>query len=208
MYLDISLPVTDDHWQAAREFAEASIESRRQKIASRGQRRLQKILDDITYGTAAEFAVAAYLNARDVECTAPDLAVYAARQKSWAADLTCMHGPIHVKSCADARYDSWVFQYAPQLPGHERRYDCDPIIMEPHDGEYLALTRIDPTTHTITLAYMIHQPDTLGLYELPQVHQLRNSKRVLYPKTLDTNLMERYRGAPPPEWLGELATFE
>lgn len=179
MYVGADIPVPEHFWERARDFAARSVESRKDKLAARKQVNLDKIVSDITSGAVAELAVSYWFNlVQEIECSQPDFALYDKNKKSFAPDLTCAFGALHIKTYTDTRWSSWVFQYG------ERGYDCDPLVREPHPDNYLILTYLDLARKVLRIEFILHQPDILDQFKEPVIPRLRSYKRVLYPVDL------------------------
>lgn len=177
MYYGYLLKTTEADARAACEFATASIESRREIVASRGQTNIDKLRRDITFGAIAECAVWRWLVGNKIDCNPPDFTVYHPSEKSFDADLTCEYGQLHVKTFSNPRWSSWVFQYS----GHGQ--DTDKLLVTPHPGHYLVLTELVRDMNVV-LRFLVRQPDVLGLFEPPILPHLQLTKRVLYQHTL------------------------
>ena len=97
-----------------RDFAEAVFESCSEKYEQRGQIERPLIIQQITEGKFAEWAVSYYYNNNDIDCSDPDHTIYTKRKKSFDADLNRGKYRIHVKGQnkeSVERYGmSWLFQ--------------------------------------------------------------------------------------------------
>lgn len=179
MYVGVSIPVPESFWDRADTFARQSIDSRKDKIARRRQTNTDKILSDIRAGGVSELVVSYYFNSLlQIDCTQPDFEIYDKTKKSFAPDLTCAFGALHIKTYTNPKWSSWVFQYG------ERGYDCDPLVREASPDNYLVLTYLDLDRKVLRIEYVLHQPDILTKFKQPVIPRLRSFKRVLYPNDI------------------------
>lgn len=162
----------------AQTFADLSLASRRGQLARRGQFNVEKIRQDIVNGVVAEFAVQEWALERFDYCSTPDTQVYAVREKSWAPDLVTESARIHVKTYSNPRWNSWVFTYAPD------RRDVDPVVEEPDERDYLALTQVDNDKQMVHVKFVLRAGSVINLYRAPKLDYLVASKLVLYPVDL------------------------
>jgi hypothetical protein len=119
-----------------RQFAEAigtKLYARRNNLSNPA-----KLVEDQVVGKVAEWAAYQHLEAAaGLRLSEPDMAIYGARQKSWACDLGVYGEPwgIHVKgqSLASGRLygESWTFQAS------DRR-----ALKEPHPLDLVAFVRV------------------------------------------------------------------
>lgn len=104
--------MTPEQLAACERFASDRINASEALYRARGEESLQKMVEDITNGSVAEFAVQQYLISKGYECTEPDLSIH--NKKSFSADLMSGKNYIHVKAQtfeSAFRYsESWIFQ--------------------------------------------------------------------------------------------------
>lgn len=142
--------------------------------SSRNQTDENKVRSDIYLGKMAEFAVYNYLISKGKKCSAPDILIYQAKQKSYDADLFVNDSsPLHVKSCmsSSAYGNSWVFQ------------PNDPLVTEPAEDETIALVIVNSNAEFD--CYIVKALDAVDMYRAPRKIEL--NKKVLYEEDF-TNL--------------------
>jgi hypothetical protein len=135
--------------------------------ASRNQTNENKVRADIYLGKLAEYAVFNYLISKGRKCSAPDITIYEAKQKSYDADLYVNgQSPLHVKSCIQAQGygNSWVFQ------------PNDPLVLSPSEDETIAL--VVATSDAVFDCYIVKALDVIEMYRAPRKIEL--NKKVLY----------------------------
>jgi len=115
-------------------FADARLGASANLYKKRGEQQISKIRQDIITGTVAEFAVQQFLKLDGRNCSAPDLTIYPATQKSYASDL-CSEGlDVHVKAqdveSANRWGLSWLFQKK------------DPVIKLPKAKDYVCFCKV------------------------------------------------------------------
>lgn len=153
-------------------FAKNSVETNVEMYALHNQTNKEKILSDIYLGKMAEWAVFNYLLSKEKKCSAPDVAIYPKRWKSFDADLTINDGDkLHVKSCmAVSHYEiSWVFS------------SKDPVTHSPSPNEFVAFVVVGSKQEFD--AYFVRATELLGMYKPPMKEGLLN-KKVIYESDL------------------------
>jgi hypothetical protein len=148
-------------------FSSEVFHTNKDMYASRNQTNENKVRSDIYMGKMAEFAVYNYLISKGKICSAPDVMIYTAKQKSYDADLL-INGiaPLHVKSCmVVSGYDnSWVFQ------------PNDPLVTSPLEDETIALVSV--TSDGVFDCYIVKATDVLFMYK--PARKIELNKKVLY----------------------------
>lgn len=138
----------------------------------------QKIRDDHFVSKLGEEAVRRVFEGRQCTVEGPDYSVYAARQKSWAADLKINALEVAVKTqrrSAANRYDlSWTFQDSPV-----RR---DPILSMPEAWVCLVVYEDLKADHEC-LVYPLRKIKQL-IFEAPRLSRLVGKKQAVYLETL------------------------
>jgi hypothetical protein len=160
-----------------REFAADCAVTNLAAYKRRNQGNIEKITEQILTGKLCEFAVSILLG-----CDEPDLKIYAAKDKSYDADLSSDGRNIHVKGQSRdsaSRYGvSWSFSV------------WDKLIKTPDPKDYIALCVIDRTDVEF---YGLHQMvDITPILGMPKLPQLWSSKRVLYYDDLVLKLSEKH----------------
>jgi hypothetical protein len=180
-----TIPIDSNWKEKARDFATRTVMSRMSKLRSRGQRNIEKITKDVMAGTIAEFGVREMLlhTGDYTDISLPDLELYVGKQKSFKADLVGLSKTtgtqhIHVKSYSNPLWSSWVFTYNPD------RGDVDPLIEQPSEQDYLALTYVNFVDNVVELKAFIRAGKVINLYKPPILPQLKFSKLVLYSEDL------------------------
>lgn len=139
---------------------------------SRGELSVAKIRKDITNGAIAEYAAYEYLKSIGINTTAPDLAVYEGRRKSFSADLTAGGKTFHVKSqtkeSADKYGLSWLFQ------------EQDKIITLPGENSYLVLCLVDGTDVHIKAIINEVELSEADVVSKPKIGRYAISKKAIY----------------------------
>lgn len=148
-----------------REFAEKCVITNIDAYKRRNQSNPDKIIEQIITGKLGEFAVAEILGFGE-----PDLQIYEAKNKSYAADLVGEGKDIHVKAqtrdSAGKYGTSWSFS------------TWDSLITKPKPIDFIGLCVVDGPEVDF---YGLFQMDTVKqLLREPVLYQLRASKRVLY----------------------------
>lgn len=179
MKLNVRIPVHAEWLKKAQDFANASLESRQAKLQRRGQSNTEKIKADIECGVISEYAVWWWALWNFDYCTEPDLTVYTAKKKTWQPDLRVGDIGLHVKTYSNPKWSSWVFTHCPS------RRDVDPIIYSPQLTDMFVLTYTNIEEQYVQIKYFCSAFDVRHSYEEPLLPQLKFSKRVLYPATLD-----------------------
>lgn len=155
-------------------FARQVIGTNKQAYARRGQTQESRIIQQIARGKIAEFAVFSHIHfSVDVPVAFPDLSIYTANEKSYAADLRVRDMDVHVKSQTFKNRDrygaSWVFQKR------------DPLLTKPNQSDLLALTHQHAAdSEYVEIVGYFYAIDIVGLYGDPVLPYLRRTKKVLY----------------------------
>lgn len=142
------------------------------------QTQIEKIRDDHFVSKLGEEAVRAVFEARNCIIEGPDYAVYAGKQKSWAADLKINSLEVAVKTqrrSAAQRYGvSWTFQDSP-----ERR---DPILETPE--AWVAFVVFEDTGPAVEcIVYPLLKVRKL-VFDAPLLPHLLGKKKVVYLERL------------------------
>jgi len=148
-------------------FSSEVYQTNKDMYASRNQTNENKVRADIYLGKLAEYAVFNYLISKGRKCSAPDITIYEAKQKSYDADLYVNgQSPLHVKSCIQAQGygNSWVFQ------------PNDPLVLSPSEDETIAL--VVATSDAVFDCYIVKALDVIEMYRAPRKIEL--NKKVLY----------------------------
>ncbi len=155
-------------------FASEVFHTNKDMYASRNQSIESKVRSDIYLGKLAEFAVFNYLISKGKVCSAPDITIYEAKQKSYDADLYVNKtSPLHVKSCIESKGygNSWVFQ------------PNDPLVISPVEDETIALVIASPDA--VFDCYIVKALDMVSMYRAPRKIEL--NKKVLYEEDFNGN---------------------
>lgn len=167
---NITMTLDSDTIKKCEDFANNSIHTNINEYKRRNQSNPEKIKFDIITGKKAEFAVYNYLISKDKICTEPDLNVYTARKKNFNADLLCEDREIHVKSQdkkqADKYTMSWTFHIT------------DKLTTVPSENDYICLCIVD--NDKVEIKTIEKASFFVGKYGEPKLHQLKNSKKVIY----------------------------
>ena len=138
----------------------------------------QKIVDDHFVSKLGEEAVKSVFESRKCVVHGPDYAIYARRQKSWAADLTINKLEVAVKTqrrSAARRYGlSWTFQDSPER--------SDTILALPEAWVCLVVYEDLKPEHEC-LVYPLRRIKQL-VFEKPRLRRLVGKKQAVYLETL------------------------
>ena len=138
----------------------------------------QKIVDDHFVSKLGEEAVKCVFESRKCVVQGPDYAVYARRQKSWAADLTINKLEVAVKTqrrSAARRYGlSWTFQDSTER--------SDPILSLPEAWVCLVVYE-DLKPDYECVVYPLRKIKQL-IFEVPRLSHLVGKKQAVYLETL------------------------
>jgi hypothetical protein len=148
-----------------------------------------KVKPQILQGKLAEFATAIFLTTfLGFPEMDPDLTIYKAREKSWAADLpysvdTPEYPDVHVKSADTITASKYEESYVFELK--------DTLFRRQTDRDLIAMVLYNPTSKELTVralakwSYLCEKQ----LFGLMKVHQLRSSKVCVYYKDLENALL-------------------
>lgn len=163
-----------------KQFAKDCYITNKDEYARRNQKNPQKIMWDITIGKMAEIAVYFFLSdEKHIHCSQPDFLIYAAKNKTYAADLTFtgkdgLLYDLHVKSQSQQQGDlyerSWMFQIK------------DTLTTTPKDNEMICLCTIDNSE--VHIEYIRKASKFVGLYTKPKKEELWEIKTAIYAKNL------------------------
>lgn len=166
-------------------FANKRIGKSSDLYSRRGEKRIEKILNDIVTGTVGEYGVYKYLKSQNVITSKPDLEIYEKRNKSFDADLYNDEVKIHVKSQGTAsakRYgNSWLLQRS------------DRVTRNPGKNEYYAFTEVDGKDVIILGIVKCSDIIKYDLLEECKVPSYRHSKYALYWNSIKSKLDSRKR---------------
>lgn len=150
-------------------FASSVVSTNIDAYRRRNQTDVTKIIDDIYVGKLGEFAAYNFLKHGRRELAAPDVEIYGARKKSFAADLVTTTHKYHVKTMkreSAERYGlSWSFQIQ------------DPLVKNPAINDVLALC--EEINGEIDIKCFVRASRVCGLYTKPKLAKLHNIKVVL-----------------------------
>lgn len=153
-----------------REFAKARIDKSANLYAYRGEARIEKMIEDIIFGTVGEWGAYKYLRKCGVHTSKPDMEIYEKQRKSFSADLVNDSFGInfHIKSQSTeskSRYgSSWLLQ---------RR---DKIVSNPSELDYFIFCTVD--LPYVTVEGIVRCSDVE--YGECKVPKYRNTKVALY----------------------------
>jgi len=196
-----------------RVFAEKSVGTSLDQYARRHQTNLKTIQHQIEVGKIGELAVHEWIirqglrvdvNAEPLAwahlLTEPDFAIYDARHKTFAADMTFDGIPIHVKSQDRASAErfgiSWTFQYGAKV-------GSDKEIFSPNPKGFVAFALVTPGQTTSVTLYGFPKVETLHRYDLfrdPKLAKLRGIKTVVYNDDLQRSVTDDERWAVQELW--------
>ena len=169
--------IKEDDYEKIREFVQKRKEDAKLYMRRGGFRE-----EDIWVGAMAEFATYYYLREKGEDCSAPDLTIYSAKEKSYDADIRCNSRFYHVKGQSlrsQKLYgDSWLLQ----------RYDK--IAQKPIKRHYLILCTVDVDNKEVTIkatpsVNSIHYYELFGECKHPA---FRRTKRALYLSQISDKL--------------------
>jgi hypothetical protein len=162
-------------------FAEASVQSSRDKYASRGQNNVEKLKIDIMTGKIGEEVVYQELSKQFPELTAPDHNVYDKSNKNWDADLKDKKSEIKIaiksqsSESAQSYDDSWIFQAG--------IFDKDKEVFDKTDNNhYVAFVSVNTPRKTATIRAIV-KIDWLKenkLFKPLKFEGLQNNKLAVY----------------------------
>lgn len=146
------------------DFACKRIEGSKNLYAYRGERNVTKMEEDIITGTLGEYAVYQLIRKQGLQCTKPDLKIYAKKRKSFAQDLMAENFKVHVKSqslASEIKYGkSFLFQRS------------DKLVSDPDGNEFMAFTNVDLESREVEVlgfvnAKMMLELNLLGECKVP-----------------------------------------
>jgi len=121
--IKISQKIIDE----CREFAEARINKSSALYSYRGESRVEKMIEDIVYGTVGEWGAYKYLRKCGVEVSKPDMEIYEKQRKSFSADLFNNKYSYHIKSQgvnSKNKYgSSWLLQRRDKIVTNPGEFD-------------------------------------------------------------------------------------
>lgn len=171
--------ISTDQYDSCVKFAHESIDTSLAHYARRNQANKPRIVEDITIGKCGEFGVYNFLKSLGLVVSEPDVTVYQAGQKSFAADITLDFWQIHCKSQSvesTLKYGaSWVLQYGGMGKGH-----TDKLFKNRSKFDILAPTTVDERCVTIHGFIPVQQLFELDLIEMPKVDWFKDTKRAVY----------------------------
>ena len=172
----------------AEEFAKCRLEDSSAHYSRRGQSNTDKIKYDITVGALGEIGIYRVLKRLGFKVTAPDFKIYAAKNKSYDADLQDKEGNrFHCKSQSieskEMYGSSYILQYGGNGEGH-----VDKLFKNRTNKDFLIPCLVDIENKEVTI-YGCIKVETLfkkDLVKLPRVKWLEFSKRAVYLEDLFT----------------------
>ena len=170
----MDIKISDYYMKKINKFAADRLADSSGLYKSRGESRVDKIVEDIVVGTMGEFAVYKVIKALGLKCSKPDLTIYEKSKKSFKADLFSDNFNIHVKSQSTAsaeKYDySWLCQRS------------DSLYKKPGETDIFAFCCVDLDSQTVTFLGFCYASD-VKLYELwreCKIPYFRRTKVALY----------------------------
>lgn len=158
--------------KACSDFADKRMQGSEALYRARGELNSAKIKQDIINGAMAEHAVQQYLVAKGLQASAPDLAIYKGRQKSFSADITAADKKFHVKSqtkdSADKYGLSWLFQ------------EQDKILTLPGENSFLVLCMVDGEEVHIKAIINEVVLSEANIVSKPKIGRYANTKKAIY----------------------------
>lgn len=176
--------ITKQERELCNKFANECVDTNIDAYMKRRQFNREKIIHDIETGKLAEWAVYKHLKSLKWACTAPDVEIYAVKDKSFDADLRARDKKkndyhVHVKSQhakQAKRYGlSWTFQ------------KWDKLITQPTKKDLLVLCIVDD--EQIEVVHVLKAEKAKGIYGEPKLRHL-TTKKVLYDQDIKTLLAE------------------
>ena len=189
MQINININISEEIFDKAKAFADASVDSSADKYARRNQNDLEKIKQDIKTGRIGEEIVYQELKKHYPDLTAPDYNIYDASSKSWDTDLKDSASGIKIAvKTQDYRSDlefgtSWVFQF-----NNNKNFDCDTeIFKDKDDNHYVALVSLNIPKRTARIRAIVK---TSWLHENKMFKDmkqeyLKNNKLAVYYDDLE-----------------------
>ena len=164
-----------------RKFAEDRIGLSEELYRKRGEANVDKMLDDITIGAMAEWAVYKHLKEKGVECSKPDFEIYDAKKKAFSADLITTNHAVHVKSqsllSANKYGSSWLFQ------------KTDKLLSKPSDQDVMVFCIVDGEEVEIKALVSVVDVVDNDLTSEPKVWKYRFTKHAIYlDEVLDSQI--------------------
>ena len=155
------------------EFADAQLDTSKHLYAYRGEKRIEKIRDDIITGKMGELAACKYLKILGYKSNKPDFEIYKGRRKSFEADLITKCGKyIHVKSQGKEslkRYGaSWLLQKS------------DPIVKESLEDHYILMISVCDLEAVVLGICKVSELHSKDLFGEPKVFTYQRTKKALY----------------------------
>ena len=181
-----------DELQRCRIFAQEQYATSHAHYRRRRQTNKGRIEDQIVDGKMGELMAEKYLREHGFQCSAPDFVIYAAKNKSFAADLFCGNIPIHVKtqnSTSAERYgSSWVFQAGGFGFGHS-----DPCL-DNSAGEWCVFVTLDHASRSANIVGPLDMQSVQPHFKHPKLEHLIGIKKCIYL----TDIVNVQPQVPPP----------
>lgn len=185
--------ISEELKNKTREFAQACAPTNQNKLASRGQRDMGRILFQIQAGKIGEQAIHDKLLAYLTGLTQPDYAIYTAKQKNWNPDLTdATVKPIITVGCKSQEFsqgqefgESWVCEFRA-----DAKYDQDRGIFSEEakqPGHFLCCATVNLPKKWVELKALIaistlHEKK---LFEAMVKKSLQNNKLAIYMESIE-----------------------
>lgn len=167
------------------EFADQRMSQGVELYKHRGESSVKKIHLDIVTGAVAEYAVYEYLLSKGYAPTPPDLNIYEASKKSFAADIKVGDRHLHVKSqTVDAakKYGaSWLFQ------------KTDRVISTPSEHDLMAFCLVDGDTVELKAIVSTIELVDAEIWKEPKIPRYRHTKSALYLTDVLSSNIELWR---------------
>jgi len=188
MDLNSKILISEEIFNKAKEFAEASVSSSADKYARRNQFDVEKIKQDIKVGRLGEEIVYQELVRYFPQLSKPDYNIYDANNKSWDPDLKdpILNIKFAVKT-QDVRSDqefgtSWVFQY-----NQNKNYDCDKEIFKETSNSFVCFVSLNSprryaTIRSIVKTSWLHENN---LFKNMKLEKLIGNKMAVYYDDLE-----------------------
>lgn len=174
--------INKDTQKKCGDFAQRRLFGSHTLYKKRGENDLAKIRQDIYCGALAEFAVYNYLQMDNLDCSEPDLQIYASKAKSYAPDLVAGGKNIHVKSQSQESADRWGLSWTFQR--------LDPLLKHAKPDDFIALCMVKGNAVEIKA---ILRADTVGreqLFSDCRVPKYAATKKVIYYDELQASKIE------------------
>lgn len=153
-------------------FADQQLKDSFNLYQHRGEKRIEKMRDDIIVGKLVELAAYKYLKPLFTNLSKPDFTIYERRHKSHSADLYTKSVSFHVKGQSELsrkRYgSSFLFQ------------KTDPIVRAPDNNHYVIVGVVDDEKLFVTLLGCIRASDMKQYIREPKNPNYAFTKVAIY----------------------------